>query len=132
MKEYDDILVVEEVTIGGKSFEIRGLTTDGRKKYIRAVKDTMEVRLIGTGTKDDEGQEFLRKEIKVLDFDSASIELLHETMFRINEDGTKTALTKQQIGQWGAKLTEQLANHAARLNGLNQTQEDADKDAEKN
>jgi len=132
MQEFDIELGVEQIKVGGELYEIRELTHDGRKRHMRAIKDTMEVRLVGTNTKDAAGQEFLRKEILVKDFDACAGALLKETMFKINEDGSGTPVSDNHMREWGAKLVEKLANVASLLNGLNQTEETKAEEAEKN
>jgi len=132
MREFSTELRVELIRIGGEDYEIRELTTEGRDRYLQALGDTMQVRMVGTGEKDKAGNEKLRQEIVIKSLKGTQCDLLKATMFRITEDGGKTTVSIKQIGEWGAKLTEQLARIASDLNGMSQPDKVLELEAEKN
>ena len=133
MQEFDSSLSIEDVKIDNVPYEIRELTTAGRKKYLRDVSNKMEVRMVSTGTgKNGDKTSTMRREILLKDLAGSQEALLSETMFQIAEDGSKKAVTPKQIDAWGTLLTEKLVAIASRLNKLEQTDEQLDEEASKN
>ena len=132
MREYSTKLAVEEVLIDGERYEIREMTSAGRDKYLKTLGNTMQVRMVSTGDVDKDGREKMRKEVVVTSLGGAQAEILQSTLFKIADDGTATPITLKKIGELGAKLVEELATVASRLNGLERPDAVLEKEAEKN
>lgn len=132
MREFNTTLDVEEVKIDGVLHKIRELTADGRKVYLKALGDTMEVRMVDQGAKDDQGRPVMRREILMKDLSGAQEAILTNTMFRVNEDGTEKAITRDVVGSWPSKTVEELASMASELNGMETADGVLQERAEKN
>ena len=131
--EFSNTPEVQPVTIDGVYYEIRELTADSRAAYLKALTKTMQVKLIGTGEKDANGREIMRKEITVIDMDGAQKELLCGCMFRRDDaKGTFTPVTAKEVGSWRGKIIEQLVKRASDINGLEMPDDKLNEAAEKN
>jgi len=132
MREFSSELKAERVRIDGVEYEITEMTTAARNAYLRALSDTMEIRMVGTGTTDDQGREVMKREIVIRDLGGAQVEMLRGTMFRVTDDGRKVPVTAKEIEGWGAGLVEELVAVASELNGMMVPEETALAGAEKN
>jgi len=132
MKEFSTALKSEQVKIDGVTYEIREMTKAERDKHLKRLSSSLEVKMIGTGQQSSKGQEILRKEITVKDLGGAQEEILLNTMYRVNEDGSKTRITKQLLDSWGAQLVEELYAIANQVNGMDVPETTLAGEAEKN
>lgn len=134
MREFNTELLSEQVKIDDRFFEIRELTTGAKNNYFRAVGKSMEVRLISTGEYETDGKdkkEKMRREVLFKDMTGNQIEILANTMFEI-ANGVASPVSRELIGSWGSKLTEELAKIAFKLNGMNISETEKKEEARKN
>lgn len=119
------------VTIDGDPYVIKELTSEGRRQYLKAVSGSLDIMLKGTGAENEDGSEKMTREIRIKDLDGANTELLQYTLFRVDGD-KQTPVPQSTIRSWPSRLTEKLAGIASDLNGMQRTDAENDKDAEKN
>lgn len=132
VEEFSSELDAKPIRIDGEDYEIREMAFGPRKKYLAGLGKTMEVRMVGTGEEDEKGREKLRKEIKILDMSGAQEDLLSNCMFKITEGKPPVPVSKDTIHRWGARMVERLAKIAYDFNGLDQSEEEEQEQAEKN
>jgi len=132
MKEFNTGLKEEQIKIDDCIWAVREMTTVGRESYNKALSNTMEVIMDGTGKYDKKGNEIFKKKIKVLDLGGAQLALLKATMEHQPEEGKIIIPVEAAYPTWGSKLAEELVKIASDLNGMEVPEEVLDDEAEKN
>ena len=130
--EFPDLLVSQKIKIGGTEYELRELSRGSRRRYLKTLNGTMEVRMESTGQRDADGKEIMQKRILMKDLNGAQDTLLKETLYKICDDGTVRQCTDKELDAIPSKVSEEIATLASDLNGLEQADGDLDKEAEKN
>ena len=130
--EFPDLLVSQKIKIGGTEYELRELSRGSRRRYLKTLNGTMEVRMESTGQRDADGKEIMQKRILMKDLNGAQDTLLKETLYKICDDGTVRQCTDKELDAIPSKVSEEIATLASDLNGLEQVDGDLDKEAEKN
>lgn len=124
---------VESVTIDGREYEIREMTGEGRDIYLQAIKDTVDVQMEGTGKKDADGREVMKRRVRIRSLDGAQKTLLSQCLYDMGDGPDRAARpSKQQIASWPATLIDDLAKIATKLNGLEDPDSIRKEEAEKN
>ena len=130
--EFPDVLVVQKIKIGETEYELRELPRGGRRRYLQTLNGTMEVRMESTGEVDANGKEIMQKRILMKDLNGAQDTLLKETLFKVCDDGKVRQCSHSELDAIPSKVSEEIAQLASDLNGLEKADGELDKEAEKN
>ena len=132
VKEYSGIGIVQKIKISGSDYEIRELTRGSRRRYLKTLNNTMEVRMESTSQKDENGKEIMQKRILMKDLNGAQDTLLKETLYKVCDDGITRQCTDKELDAIPSTVSEDIAHIAADLNGLEKADGELEEDAVKN
>ena len=132
VREFPDILVVQKIKIGETEYELRELTRGSRRRYLQTLNGTMEVRMESTGEVDANGKEKMQKRILMKDLNGAQDTLLKETLYKVCDDGTTRQCTVKELDAIPSKVSEEIAEMASDLNGLEKADGELNEEAVKN
>ena len=132
IREFPDVLIVQKIKIGNTEYELRELSRGSRRRYLATLNGTMEVRMESTGEVDANGKERMQKRILMKDLNGAQDTLLKETLYKVCDDGTIRQCTAKELDAIPSKVSEEIAQLASDLNGLEKADGELDKEAEKN
>jgi len=132
VREFPDVLVVQKIRIGSTEYELRELSRGSRRRYLQTLNGTMEVRMESTGERDNDDKEIMQKRILMKDLNGAQDTLLRETLYKICDDGTVRQCTMKELDAIPSKVSEEIAELATALNGLEQADGELEKEAEGN
>ena len=132
VREFPDILVVQKIKIGETEYELRELTRGSRRRYLQTLNGTMEVRMESTGEKDVNNKEIMQKRNLMKDLNGAQDTLLKETLYKVCDDSTTRQCTAKELDAIPSKVSEEIAEMASDLNGLEKADGELNEEAVKN